>query len=264
LCSELKKQKTSSLVCFGKKATKLGLAIAPILNLPLYVEIISMREALKVKKDAPVTRWFAATPSFEHAIVRRAGEDRAAFVPLGVTSVPEQNVNSNSSTTCVVVLNASDELKSTAKVLEALKRHPDIHIFLELDGKKDHKVWSIVEEENLLDRTTCLQNVASLRTLIVQTDLVVLPSSQMPIRTILLEAMESNIPILATTIDGFDMLVNGETALIVEDSWDEPLRTILGDENLRARLGSAASALVATNYGSAAQIAALQTAVTPF
>jgi glycosyltransferase involved in cell wall biosynthesis len=76
--------------------------------------------------------------------------------------------------------------------------------------------------------------------------------------------MESGVPVLATKIEGFDMLIEGETALIVEDSWTEPLRTILQDDDLGTRLGSAATTLVATNYASAAQIAALQAAVTPF
>jgi len=217
-----------------------------------------------VKKKSPVTRWFAATPSLEQAIIKRVGEDRAAFVPLGVATMPKKVSFSDSQTKCVVVLNASDEPKSTEKILEALKAHPEIHIFLELDGKKEHKVWSVVEEKNMLDRTTCLQNVASLRSLIVQSDLVILPSSHMPLRTVLLEAMESGVPVLATKIEGFDMLIEGETALIVEDSWTEPLRTILQDDDLGTRLGSAATTLVATNYASAAQIAALQAAVTPF
>ena len=43
LCSELKKQKTNSIVCFGVDVTKLGLAIAPLLDIPLYQEVISMR-----------------------------------------------------------------------------------------------------------------------------------------------------------------------------------------------------------------------------
>ena len=264
LCSELKKQKTNSIVCFGVDVTKLGLAIAPLLDIPLYQEVISMRAVRRVKKNSPVTRWFAATPSLEQAIIERVGEDRAAFVPLGVTTMPEKEPSSDSSTKCAVVLNASDEPKSTEKILEALKAHPEIHIFLELDGKKDHKVWSVVEEKNMLDRTTCLQNVASLRSLIVQSDLVILPSSHMPLRTVLLEAMESGVPVLATKIEGFDMLVEGETALIVEGSWKEPMRTILQDDDLSTRLGSAATTLIATNYGSVAQIAALQAAVTPF
>ena len=264
LCSELKKQKTTSIVCFGVDVTKLGLAIATLLDVPLYQEVISMREARRVKRNSPVTRWFAATPSLEQAIIERVGEDRAAFVPLGVTTMPKNKPFSDSPTKCAVILNGGDEPKSTEKILEALKAHPEIHIFLELDGKKDHKVWSVVEEENMLNRTTCLQNVASLRSLIIQSDLVILPSSHMPLRTVLLEAMASGVPVLAKKIEGFDMLVEGETALIVKGSWNEPLKTILQDDDLSSRLGSAATTLVATNYGSAAQIAALQAAVTPF
>ncbi len=264
LCAELKKQKTTSIVCFGNDAAKIGASIAPILDIPLYQEVITMREANRVKKNAPVTRWLGATPSIERAVIERVGEDRAVFVPLGVASLPTRNELSNTKTKCVVLLNASDKPKSTHNVLQALIAHPELHIFLELDGKKDHKVWSAVEEANLLERTTCLQNVAALRSLLQEADLVILPSSTMPMRTVLLEAMERGVPVLSTKISGFDMLVNGETALIVDESWDTPLDTILQDQDLRNRQQRAATTLVATNYGSASQIAALQLAISLF
>lgn len=264
LCASLKKQKTTSIVCFGKDAGRIGSSIAPLLDIPLYQEIITMREAKRVNKNAPVTRWLGATPSLERAMIERVGEDRAAFMPLGVGRIPIQEERADSQTACVVLLNASDEPKSTINALQAIVAHPDLHVFLELDGKKDHKIWSAVAEANLLDRTTCLQNVASLRSLIVETDVVLLPSSTMPMRTVLLEAMESGVPVLATKIDGFDMLIDGETALFASDSWDKSLHTILRDHDLRDRLREAATTLVATNYGSAAQIAALQAAVTLF
>jgi glycosyltransferase involved in cell wall biosynthesis len=264
LCAALTKQKTTSIACFGKVASTLGASIAPLLDIPLYQEIISMREAKRVRMKAPVTRWLAATPTLERTIIERVGEERAAFVPLGIGSLPSQDEGSDSQTKCVVLLNASDDPKSTISVLEALVSHRELHIFLELDGKKDHKIWSAVEEAKMLERTTCLQNIAALRTLMMETDLVILPSSSMPMRTVLLEAMESGVPVLSTKIDGFDMLINGETALVNEGPWDEPLTTIIQDVDLRNRLCKAATTLVATNYGSAAQIAALQAAVIPF
>jgi glycosyltransferase involved in cell wall biosynthesis len=264
LCTALKKQKTTSIVCFGKDAARAGYTIAPLLDIPLYQEVKSIREANNVKKNAPVARWLSATPSLERVIIERVGEDRAAFMPVGVGSISPQDQRDDSQTKCVVLLNASDEPKSTNNVLRALVAHPQLHIFLELDGKKDHKIWAAVEEANLLERTTCLQNVAALRSLIVQTDLVILPSSKMPVRTVLLEAMESGVPILSTKIEGFDMLVDGETALFSDGSWDVPLKTIIQDQDLRDRLCEAATTLVTTNYGSAAQIAALQAAVTLF
>jgi len=264
LCTSLDKQKTTSIVCFGKEAAKIGACIAPLLDVPFYQEIITMHEAKRVKKNALVTRWLGATPSIERAMIERVGEDRAAFMPLGICPIPAQGERTDSQTTCVLLLNASDDPKSTINALQAIVAHPELHIFLELDGKKDHKIWSAVAKANLLERTTCLRNVASLRSLIMETDVVLLPSSTMPMRTVLLEAMECGVPILSTKVEGFDMLVDGETALFASESWDKPLDSILQDHDLRDRLRRAATTLVATNYGSAAQIAALQAAVTPF
>lgn len=263
LSTALKKAKVTSIVAFGNETLQLSIATASILKIPIYQEIISMREAKRVRKNTPVTRWLGATPSMERAITERVGEDRSAFMPLGVATIGERIPSDSSPTTFVIILQASDAPKSTIKLLEALKAYPNTHVFLELDGKKDHKIWSAVKETNALGRTTCLQNIAALRSLIVETDLLILPASNMPMRTVLLEAMVRGVPVLANNIDGFDMLIDGETALIAPGTWEGPLKTILEDHDLRSRLSHAATSLVATHYGSAAQIAALQAAVTP-
>jgi hypothetical protein len=263
LSNALKKAKITSIVAFGHETLQLSIAVASILQVPIYQEIISMLEAKRVKKNTPVTRWIGATPSIERAITERVGEGRSALMPLGVATIGEHIASDCNPTTFIAILQASDDPKSTTKLLHALKAYPNTHIFLELDGKNDHKIWSAVEEANLLERTTCLQNIAALRSLIIETDLVILPSSQMPVRTVLLEAMACGVPVLANKIAGFDMLIDGETALIATGSWEGPLKTILGDHDLRSRLSLAATSLVATNYGSAAQINAFQAAVTP-
>ncbi|MDP7009597.1 MAG: glycosyltransferase [Phycisphaerales bacterium] len=264
LTDVLSREKVTTLVCFGTEAKKLGSVAAPQLEASLICEVLSMREASKVKKSAPVTRWFGATPSLERTIRDRVGEDRAAFVPLGVAPAPPPAEQFNPETKFAVVLHASDCPKSTFQILDAIKEIPEIHLLLELGGKKDHKIWSAIAQTNLLARTTCLKDVAALRPLILQADLILLPSHLMPVRTILLEAMERNVPVIAPTIPGFDFLVEGETYISVKGSWEEPLRRVLSDQELANRIGESATSLIASNYSSAAQIAALQAAVTLF
>jgi glycosyltransferase involved in cell wall biosynthesis len=112
------------------------------------------------------------------------------------------------------------------------------------------------------DRVTCLRDVSALRQLVVHADLVVLPSATMPVRTVLLEAMLSGVPILATQMQGFDMLIDEETAIIVQGSWENGLSILLDDPSIGHRIGALGSTLIAQKYGSAVQIAAFEAANT--
>ena len=114
----------------------------------------------------------------------------------------------------------------------------------------------------MLHRVTFLRDMASLRSLLVQCDLVLLPSKTMALRTILIEAMLASVPIIATSIDGFDMLIDDETALITNGSWDTAIKRVLDDKKLAQRLATAGSELIAKQYASAAQIAAFEAAFT--
>ena len=112
----------------------------------------------------------------------------------------------------------------------------------------------------MLERVTCLRNVGELRSLISQTSLIILPSRKMPVRTVFLEAMRCGVPIVSPEIKGFDMLVDEETALIVDGDWNEPIHRIIQNPDIGLRIGAAGSELVATHYGSATQIEAFEAA----
>ena len=264
LAEALQKSNTESIVVFGKSASPIGTTIARLLDVPLYQEVTNMRQAKRVRRSSSTSRWLAATPSIERAVTERVGEDRSALMPLGVATVPKQSHDAEPQTRCVIVLNASDEVKETRSVLLALQPVPDTHVFLECNGRRDQHIWSAIKESSMHNRVTCLKDVASLRKLVIQADLIILPSSRMSVRTVLLEAMESGVPVISTIIPGFDMLVDGETAILVNRTWAQPLRSLIEDKDLRLRLGMGAEKLISRNYGSAVQIAALQAAVTPF
>ena len=100
--------------------------------------------------------------------------------------------------------------------------------------------------------------MADLRELVTQSDLVLAPSPTMPVRTILLEVMLASIPIIATHIEGLDMLIDEETALIAGDAWQEPIDRVLGNREFASRIGQNATRLISEEYASAVQIAAFE------
>lgn len=260
----LEKANTTAIVTFGKQSLQVAKDVSSILDIPILAEVVSMKEAKRTKTTSPVWRWFAATPTLHRIIQERVGDERAAFVPLGTTTPNRTKEDPETLTKkCVVILDAASSPKTTRSVLEVLSKVDDIHIFIELTGSKQHRVWRSVHALEIHDKVTCLHDMSALRSLIVHADLVILPATSVPIRTILLEAMRWDVPIVASPIDEFDMLVDEETALIARDDWTEPLNRILKDPLLAHRIGHAGSELVATHYASAAQIAAFDAAFSP-
>ena len=256
------KHDVSTIVGYGKDAMKLALDVAHNLEVRVMCEVVSMKDAMRVKKKLPIWRWLAATPSIEQEIARRVGVERVALVPLGVTNHNSKTKDCDAHHTCVVVLDAAGDVKNTNEILESLTLFPNIHIFLELAGKHQQRIWKQIRKLEMHDRVTCLRDVSALRQLVVHADLVVLPSATMPVRTVLLEAMLRGVPILATQMQGFDMLIDEETAIIVQGSWENGLSILLDDPSIGHRIGALGSTLIAQKYGSAVQIAAFEAACT--
>ena len=254
IISSFEKANVEMIVAFGRDALQVALEVLPHLDVKVLSEVISMRDATCSKPSSPVWRWLAATPSLEHVIAKRVGDERVAFVPLGVTSTKHPNNFDTLKRRCICILEAAREQKTTRSIMEAIADIPDIHIFIELIGKKQHRVWRHIRELNMLDRVTFLRDVGELRTLITQTDLVIVPSKSMSLRSVLLEAMLCGVPIVATNIEGFDMLVDEETALIAKNNWITPIQRLLSDPDFAEKLGATGSSLISSNYGSAAQI----------
>ena len=257
----LDKANTTIIAAFGKQATQLALDVAPVLDVSVLSEVASMKDATRTRTSSPIWRWFAATPTIERTIASRVGQERTALVPLGV-AVHDTN-NFKTPTTrefCITILDAAGDPKATRSILESLQHEQGVHLFIELTGLHQHRVWRTVRDLDMLERVTCLRNVCELRSLISQTNLIILPCRKMPVRTVFLEAMRCGVPIVSSDITGFDMLVDEETALIVDGDWNEPIQRIIQNPDIGLRIGTAGSELIATHYGSATQIEAFEAA----
>lgn len=261
---ELEKANTTIIAAFGKQATQLALDLSPILDVSVLAEVVSMKDANRTRSSSPIWRWFAATPTLERTIARRVGQERTALVPLGVAAQVAKKSGEHSHASngkfCVTILEAASDPKTTRAILESLKDEQSIHIFMELKGRHQHRIWRTVQNLEMLDRVTFLRDVGELRSLIAQTNLIVLSSQKMQVRTVFLEAMRCGVPVISPEISGFDMLVDEETALIVKGDWQDPLLRVLNDPKVGARIGYAGSELVSTHYGSATQIEAFEAA----
>ncbi len=261
IAGRLEKIRVDAIVAFGKDAIQVALGLSPLLGAPVLKEVVSMHEAKRVRTSSSVWRWLAATPSIERTIARRVGDDRVSLVPIAAATSHNANHSYRTSNRCISVLDAAANPKTTRLILESFKSIQDVHLFMELTGRHQHATWKHVEQLEMLDRVTCLRDMASLRSLILETDLLLLPSEGTPVRTIVLEAMLHSIPIVATSIEGFDMLIDVETAIITNGSWEQSIHQGL-DPAVAKRIGEAGRRLVETQYPSSAQIAAFEAVFT--
>jgi glycosyltransferase involved in cell wall biosynthesis len=262
IAQRLEKIDVDAIIAFGKDALQVALDLSKRIDVPILKEVITMQEAKRVRKSSPIWQWFAPTPSIEQTIASRVGEHRTSLVPIATATSHSHHHSDSAKNRCVVVLDASANPKATKQILDAMKSEMDSHLFLELTGKKQHAIWKYIQELDMLDRVTCLRDMAALRPLVVECDLLVLPSPYMPVRTLVLEAMLASIPIVATTIEGFDMLIDEETAIIVNGSWVDAIHRGLYDAPLIKRIGESGRRLVEEQYPSSAQIAAFEAVFT--
>jgi glycosyltransferase involved in cell wall biosynthesis len=258
IARRLEKIEVDAIIAFGKNALQVAIDLSKRIDVPILKEVISMHEAKRVRKSSPIWQWLAATPSIEQTIATRVGEYRTSLVPIATATSNTHQQTDSTNNRCVIVLDASGNPKATKQILDAMKSVIHTHVFLELTGRNQHAIWKHIQKLEMLNRVTCLRDMAALRSLLVESDLLVLPSPTMVVRTLVLEAMLASVPIVATTIEGFDMLIDEETAIIEHGSWADAIHRGLEDAQLTKRIGESGRRLIEEQYPSTAQIAAFE------
>ena len=81
-------------------------------------------------------------------------------------------------------------------------------------------------------------------------------------RSIVLEAMRCRVPIVCAPMNGFDMLIDEETAFIATDNWATQLHRIFNDPVTSRQIRRNASDLILEKHRSTDQITAFETSIT--
>ncbi|MBN1230563.1 MAG: glycosyltransferase family 4 protein [Anaerolineales bacterium] len=142
-------------------------------------------------------------------------------------------------------------------LLESLKKVEDLDWELNIvgDGPKYKEIHLLAEKLGLLGHIHFLlwQNKNSLKDIYQQSNLFLNPSRDEGMPNVVLEAMASGLPVVATNIAGNEELISvGETGLLVEPEdvagLAESLRQLIPDGKTRKTMGSNARKLVEENY----------------
>lgn len=125
-----------------------------------------------------------------------------------------------------------------------LKQHPAAAFVLFGEGSERAKLEARVQELGIAERFVMPGFTADLDKFLPWADCVVLPSFTEGLPNVALEASAAGVPVVATAVGGTpEVVVDGETGFLVPsgqpDSLANALNRVVGDEQLRTRLGAA-------------------------
>jgi glycogen(starch) synthase len=184
--------------------------------------------------------------------VMRRGVDRRPFAVPGDDPFPRLTRSRR-----VVYLGRIARCKGIATLIEALPhlRTPEVDAVLVGDGPERAHVERLAGRLGVADRVHVTGFVAHERVpaVLAAADVLVLPSVYEELGTVLIEAMQCGLPVVASRVGGIPEAVeDGVTGLLVEPGEPRALATaidaVLGDRELAARLGANAR-LRAPDYG---------------
>lgn len=161
-------------------------------------------------------------------------------------------------------------VKGLPLLLEAVARlrasHPGLRLTLVGAGPERTDLEARVAALGLADRVafTGVQSPAQIADRLEETDILVLPSFAEGVPVVLMEAMASRIPVIATRVGGVQELVeDGESGLVVPpgcvDSLVRALDRLLSDPELCRRMGQAGRARVEAEFDIAGEARWMQT-----
>lgn len=113
------------------------------------------------------------------------------------------------------------------------------------DGPERSRAEAFCREHHLSDRVSFLGSVANLEEIIGASDLFLLPSQTESFGVAALEALASEVPVIATRAGGLpEVVIDGEVGYLLDVgdtlSMAERARELLSDDALRAKMGKAA------------------------
>ena len=133
------------------------------------------------------------------------------------------------------------------KVFERVAQEIPSRLLMIGDGPERSKAETYCREHGLRDRVFFLGSVPNLEEVVGSSDLFLLPSETESFGMAALEAMASEVPVIASRSGGLpEVVVDGETGYLVKVGDVDTMATraieILGDDSLRRRMGAAARA----------------------
>lgn len=270
LLEAMEKGPPDVLYALGTDAWALGLDLARAMDRPLVVDIWSaaqIRRAPRGRRAAVVAGYIAPTRPMAEALRARVDPGLVCLVPPGVASPPEPRaiLPHPEKAIALAIIGGGRDVPAYRALLGGLSRlvrqMPQIQAFLELAGPREHEIWRYAQQLELLENISAITDASQHRSLLTRCDILLMPERYGELRSIMLEAMVYGMPVVAADDPFLDMLVDGESAVIVSgagpEEWARRLQGLLGDPEEAKALGLAARERTASLHRSSDHVARL-------
>ena len=139
------------------------------------------------------------------------------------------------------------------EIFERVRRKVDTRLVMIGDGPDRSKAEAFCRERHLMDHVLFLGNVPNLEEIVGACDLFVLPSETESFGMAALEALASEVPVIASRAGGLpELVVDGEVGYLLPvgdvDGMAECAIRILSDDALRKRMGDAGRRLATEKF----------------
>ncbi len=188
------------------------------------------------------------------------GIDFEAFKPSDKTTA-RRRLNLPQDKTIIINVGGLSPVKDQKILIEAasqiIANKPDLLLVLVGEGETRKELEALVQSKGLQEQVhfTGFQKVTKIPDWLNSADIFVLTSVSEGNPNIILEAMSSGLPIIATAVGGIpEMIRDGEEGLLIPprspEALAEKLNTLLGDPELQKKLSQNALKTVQSNYAS--------------
>jgi glycosyltransferase involved in cell wall biosynthesis len=255
----------------------LALDLAEALDRPVLLDVCSMAQAKAAAKvgahrgpGVAVAGYVAPCRPIADALGRRVDTGLVSVVPVGVAAPaqPREIADDPRRDVALAVIGGARDLPAYDALFVALSRllhdDSDIQVMLELSGPYEHEIWMRAERLGLLRSISALASASSYRPLLTRCDLLLLPEREGELRSIMLEAMAVGVPIIAAHNPVCDVLVDRETAFVVNGvdsgSWTDAIRQALTEPAQTKSIAQRArEAVIASNRSTEQMTKLIQT-----
>jgi len=251
----------------GESAWKVGLELSKATRRPIVLDVWSARQIKRVPRRRGanlVAGYIAPTQAMASGLRRRVDPGLVCLAPMGVAlpTEPRRILADPENAIALAVVGGARDLPAYRAVLMALsglvRDLPQIHVFLELCGPAEHEIWRFARQVDLLEHVSAITDAARHRALLTRCDVLVMPERYGELRSLTLEAMGYGIPVAAVEDPFLDMLVNGETALLIHhpdaEEWASRIGALLADAERARLVGLGARNRIAADHRSSDQV----------
>lgn len=138
------------------------------------------------------------------------------------------------------------------------QKMPQVMFFLHAARGDPHQLWSLASKLGLLSHITMIPSDTDIRSLLVQADIIIQPQPNRVVRTLLLEGMAAERPVIAAECPALDYLVDNESAMILAGSdaeyWEHLFKDIVNNPAPYIALGKLAKNYVKEHHSASKYI----------